>query len=675
MKRPISIILIIALLIITGIPVYAGSDDSISLEKAIKTVKSIITIPSDYTEFNYSKDEYNEEGGKEIKWDLTWSNKENDKEIYVVVSNDGYLLRYSKNLYNDNNDGLGSITKEMAIKTAEEFLLKARPDLAKKMKLKETSDSNTSIFNFEYQLYENNIPVDFMEATVEIDKFTGEVIDYYGLDSTFPSFPDKDGIIDKETAKKTFLDNSGVQLKYYSYYDGKKESLKIFPAYSVSNKNKAVDAKTGEFVNIYYGDIYGSTSMKEASMDTAAGNELTREELEAIDNVSSLISKEKAESLCRSIVPGITSSMKVTNSHLTKNYIDKEQYIWRIGFDKAFAKLNAKSGKLISFYIYRDYDNDVKGGISKEKAQSIAESFAKKIDNEKFEQTSLGEDSQIVPYVNEEDDLRDYSFKYERIVNGIPFADNSINITVNKADGKILQYDCKWYDNAEFPSIDKAMVKDKAFDTYDKYCNYDLMYVKTDKDKSSLVYTFRDSVNYYIDPVTGEKLDWKGDTYREKEIPEYTDIKGHWCEKNVNSLLESGYYIEGEQFNPNSKITQIKFLRYLYSPEQSYYDDEEFYDMLKSRDIILENEIDKDKNITRNEAAKFAVRYMGQGKSAEHPEIFLNPFKDKVENEYKGYAAICYGLGIMKGDKKERFNGNNVVSNAEASAIIYNLLQ
>ena len=123
------------------------------------------------------------------------------------------------------------------------------------------------------------------------------------------------------------------------------------------------------------------------------------------------------------------------------------------------------------------------------------------------------------------------------------------------------------------------------------------------------------------------------------------------------------------------KMTQSSFLRYLYSPMQAYYDDEEFYEILIRDNIVKEEEKAPNAELTRQDAAKFAVRYLGQGKSGEHPEIFVNPFRDTVNYEYRGYVAICYGLGIMKGDTNGRFNGIKVLTNAEAAATIYNALQ
>ena len=203
-----------------------------------------------------------------------------------------------------------------------------------------------------------------------------------------------------------------------------------------------------------------------------------------------------------------------------------------------------------------------------------------------------------------------------------------------------------------------------------------MQYAMVDKTKASLVYNFKNSEeNYIIDPVDGKRLDYNGQAYKENKIPEYTDISGQWCEKMVKELLENGYYIEGDKFNPNTNITQINFLKYLYSPMQNSYNDDEFYDMLIQNGVIKKEEKSPKSLVSNQEAAKYVIRYLGHEQVAIHPEIFINPFKDNVDEKYKGYAAMSYALNIIKGDKNGNFNGSRSISNGEAALIIYNLIK
>lgn len=685
MKKIISTLVAISLVLTSAIPAFAEETDSKDLEKAITQVKNVVTIPADYNNFQYNSSQY-EENGKQISvWYLNWNKEDYSAGISASVENGGYLINF--NTYSDQQkEGLGKTTREAGLKTATEFLAKARPDIAADLRLmKDTSNANTDRHYYQYKLYKNDVMVYFTDVQVEIDKFTGQVIGFscQGAGEDFSKVPSKEGVIGLAEAHKAYVDKINVILSYYSHFDYNKKTLTIFPAYSGTNTlGKVIDAKTGEAVDLYsdyinYGDRYAMGGMAKTMDSAVAENELTKEELAAVEHVAGLISKEKAESILRDTAPGITSSMKALSASLSKNYIEPDKYLWEIGFDGAYGVVNAKTGEVTSFYVYSADSSKGNAGLSEARAKEKAEAFMKKAAPEKFAQSRFYESPVYRLYrTGSDENVTDYSFNYYRQVNGIDFIGNGFTVIVNKASGMITHYDCSWYDGVTFPAIDNVIPEEKAFDAVNTTGKMDLMYKKVKDGEIALVYDFTFSVgNFLIDPASGSRLGWDGKPYKDSSLPEYTDVKGHWAEATIKKLLDNGYYLEGEKFNPNQKINQMSFLRYLYSPIQLYYDDEQFYKMLINDKIIKENEKAPAALLSRQDAAKFVVRFLGQGKAAEHPEIFINPFKDKVTDSYKGYAAICYGLKVMQGDKKGRFNGLNQVTNAEAATIIYNALQ
>ncbi|MDR2771542.1 MAG: S-layer homology domain-containing protein, partial [Clostridiales Family XIII bacterium] len=129
-------------------------------------------------------------------------------------------------------------------------------------------------------------------------------------------------------------------------------------------------------------------------------------------------------------------------------------------------------------------------------------------------------------------------------------------------------------------------------------------------------------------------------------------------------------------FKPNAQITQEGFLRYLYAPEQRYYSDADaFYRMLADRGVVKAGERDEAAALTRYDAAKFAVRYLGQQRIAEHPEVFVNLYKDELSAEYRGYAAVAHALSIMRGDAAGNFGGARILTRAEAATVIFHILE
>ncbi len=675
----------ISLILTSAIPAFAADTTTgKGLEQAILQVKNIIAIPSDYKNFQYSSNTY-EENGKSISvWYLNWNNDDYSGGISATGEDGGYLINYNK-YSNKPKEGLGAMSREAAQKKAEAFLAKVRPDVASKLRLMpNTNYNNGDRYYFNYKPSINDAIVSYADINVEVDRYNGEVVgyNYTGSAEDLSRLPDAAGVIGVEAAQKAYLEKIKVGLSYYSNYDYNKRILTVFPAYSGANREgKAIDAKTGEPVDIYndfiyYGGMGGSGAMKTASSN-ASDSQLTQEELNAITGLSSLITKEKAESALRSTIPGLTSNEKVLNTSLTKNYVEKDKYQWEFGFDGAYGVVNAKTGEVTSFYIYNEDSRNGHAGLSEESARAKADAFIKKMAPEKFEQSRFYESPNIRLYKLDNSGVTDYSFNYYRQVNGVDFIDNGFTVIVNKDSGMVTNYDCTWYDNVTFPSIEKVITPEDAFKAINVTGKMGLMYKKINDGKSvALVYDFTvPARDYLIDPVNGTKLGYDGKAYKETALPEYTDIKGHWAEAKILKLLENGYYLQGEKFNPSQKINQLSFLRYLYSPIQMYYDDKGFYEMMINDKIIKKEEKAPTAVLTRQDAAKLIVRYLGQGKAAEHPEIFINPFKDKVSDAYKGYAAISYGLKVMQGDKKGRFNGTNQVTNAEAAVIIYNALQ
>lgn len=684
MKKFISILVIIGLILTSAIPVFAETDtDSKGLEQAILQVKSIAVIPSDYKIFQYSSSTY-EQNGKNISvWYLNWNNEDYSGGISAVCENGGYLTSFNK-YSSHGKEGLGTVNRETGQKNAEAFLAKVRPDIASSLKLMDSSNYfNSDRHYYNYKVYKNDAIVGYLDVSVEVDKYTGDIVGYYysGSGEDISGLPDATGVIGLEAAKKAYLDKINITLNYYSYFDYNKKTLIVFPAYSGANTaGKAIDAKTGEAVPLYndysiYRDMGGMGSMNKMAETATAESQLTREEVEAIEGISGLITKTKAESILRGAIPGLASNAKVQTSTLSKNYIEQGKYQWEIGFDGAYGVVNAKTGDLMSFYVYNEESRKGNASISEARAREKAEAFMKANAREKFEQSRYYE-SPVYQIYKIDENVTDYSFNYYRQVNGIDFIGNGFSVIVNKASGNITHYDCNWYDEVSFPAIGSIITEEEAFNLINDTAKMGLMYKKVNKGEAALVYDFTYSAgDFLIDPFKSTKLGWDGKPYKEKNLPEYSDIKGHWAEAKILKLLENGYYLQGEKFNPKQKITQMDFLRYLYSPIQMYYDDEEFYKLLVNDKILKDGEKAPGSIISRQDAAKFVVRFLGLGKAAEHPEIFVNPFKDKLTESYKGYAAICFGLKVMQGDNKGRFNGTNQVTNAEAAVIIYNALQ
>ena len=680
MKKCISLALALLVALAPAAPAFgAEAQQSAELEKAIRKVKSVITIPAEYKEFTYSSYQSGESGDAPV-WDLSWSGTdEKNGVISAAVDGLGNLLSYYwYETEDDERSGLAKVTREEAGKTALAFLAKAMPDTAKDMRLAggENQSYTSPRLEFTYQLYVDGIPAPFIQAEIQVNKYSGRVISFRGVEAgtKLPQFPKGTGSYTREQMEKIYEEKLGPELSYYIWYDRKAGASKVFAAYAMNrNQGKAIDAATGQVVDLYVNyNVARDAGAMGGGSNKLMEEGLTPEEKAALQDVSNLISAAKAESILRDRVEGI-GDQEAVRTRLNQDYEDKTRFSWSISFSGASGSVDAKTGELLSFYLFQPGDGAGPGkALNAREAKAKTEAFIRENSPDKFEKSKEKEWNPS-PSTTEEPDS--FSFRYVRQEQGVGVDGDGFFITVDAKSGRIVSYSCNWHKNASFPAIGGAMDSWKAFQKFNETGALGPAYKMTGKNQVALVYDFANSVSQFLlEPFTGEKLSWNGQRYREETIPDYSDLKGHWAEKMIRELRENGYYLDGTQFKPDMAITQESFLRYLFSPMQARYNQDDFYDILKQRKIVLPQEKAPDQPLSRQDAAKLMVRYLGFETVAAKEGIFTNLYKDETKAGYKGYAAICNGLGIMKGDEKGRFNGASAMTRAEAASAIYRLL-
>jgi len=353
--------------------------------------------------------------------------------------------------------------------------------------------------------------------------------------------------------------------------------------------------------------------------------------------------------------------------------MENDKYIWHLQFDDFSASVNARSGELVSFYSHSASErrDGRTGRVTREAAERTAESFIRRAAGNKFNNVELQEQSNMW---GSSDDR--YGFFYTRTVNGVPFPNNYISVTVDSTSGRIIHYDTSWFDNVVFPDLRNANSADDAFGVFAGEKDFDLFYIKVENNKFALVYGFIDFPGYTVDPFNGEKLGHDGKPFRLQEgVTQYDDISGRWYEETVMALLDNGYFIPGTSFNGNNEITQEEFLRFMHSPWQSHMNQNDFYDMLINNNIIMDGEKSPESVISRQDAVKFAIRFLGLDKAAKDGSIFRNTYNDAISQEYLGYAAIARALEITRGDSRGNFNGGRNMTRAEAAVVLLNTLR
>ncbi|MFS0916725.1 YcdB/YcdC domain-containing protein [Brevibacillus sp. 179-C 1.1 NHS] len=112
-----------------------------------------------------------------------------------------------------------------------------------------------------------------------------------------------------------------------------------------------------------------------------------------------------------------------------------------------------------------------------------------------------------------------YSFKFQRVENGIPFKDNSIAVTV-RGDGKILRFNRLWYEG-ELPDASQIISEKEARELLEQKTE-PTMYYKSfssgdHEEKYKLVYDYLPTDPQMVDAISGVMIDGKGAVAKPKQ--------------------------------------------------------------------------------------------------------------------------------------------------------------
>lgn len=237
---------------------------------------------------------------------------------------------------------------------------------------------------------------------------------------------------------------------------------------------------------------------------------------------------------------------------------------------------------------------------------------------------------------------------------------------------KVIEKYAKNIDKDELLKICKAGDKDAVLDfvckhfgvskkeveeSVNTYIDTSLFY---DKEATArLVYTCYDIGSTYISPFTGKQLTSNGEEYKAPVTSySYSDLSGHWIEKDALLLADIGVGFESEEFNPDNNITVEEFVKL--SQGLNFYTDIE-----EKRDIL-----------SRIEAIRLIIDSLGYEKVATLKGIYKTDFADnsEIKEEDIGYISIAFGFGIVKGDGTN-VNAYSTLTRAQAVSLLINAVK
>jgi len=707
MKRIISIITLTAVLISTLCisPVYAAENSNLELKKAIEVAKTAFNFDTSNLDFNssYSETKY----GRKL-WYLNWySATVSGSSISVTVdAATGEIV--NMNQWENSSapsKKIPNYTREDAIKAAEELVKKLHPDKFKETELMDEYRSNlyrpyysNDIYNFYFIRKVDGIDFQDNGMQIQVDKNTLKIRSFSLEWDTVLPIPDVKKAIKVDAAKKIYAEKLGLELAYQMIYPDSKGDPKLILVYKEKNSSNLIDALTGEIIaQHYYGPTYGMQEKTALSADSRGGYVPTPQEQKVIDDSSKYISKEKAIEILKKYV-AIDSKFNMDNSNLygsqniesaawsfSWSYIDKTNNT----YSYIYGTVDAVTGEVKNFSISsseNEYKSDKTPKYTKEQCKEIGEKFLKEIQPAKFGSSEYRE--QYYETTADINNVQSYNLNFIRKENGISAPFNSLNVTVSAYTGKVTGFNMNWQD-LEFPDAKDVISLETAYQTL--YTKHDLMlkylriynYIKYNDSMVIKLAYMLDNFYGMIDAKSGQFIDYSGKPIVEVNKTEFTDIAGHKFEKDIKLLVELGIIDSTEsKFNPDTKILQKDFVKFLMKATQSDYyttsdssEYDRYYENAINQNILDKNDKKPEACITKMEASKMMVKALGVGFVADLGSIFKLDFEDAtgIAAYNKGYAAIAAALSLVD-TSAGSFEPDSELTKAETAGMLIKYL-
>ncbi len=684
MKKIISITLALIMLISLA-PMSFAAD--MTLEDIVKTAKSALDIPGEYTEFETEKRELYDE----TVYGLTWKKKDKYDSIFCNVLASGDIIYYENYIQDGENiRGAAKFTKEEYLAFAEKWIKRVCPNFAKELNFDadvniERASSRYAYVSFDREIDGIKVSGDYVGIT--LDKYTGEILSMNSHITRFEAAEKTEGIISEEVAKEKLFELSELSLSYKKLPEENRAILVFEP----KKRYHMISAKDGGLFEITYESKFET---EDSVGDSAAGAEnstmkdsLTEKELEEIAESESLLSKDEISKKIKKLAKTAVASYTLQSVSYGRRYKDEETYIHTatatlIGKNKEYATVmfDAKSGELLSIYSYENNTSGKKQNVKDKELLETAKQFIKTNAPKEAEKVMMPENTSYVG-----------NFIFYRVENEIPYNENSVSVYVSGVSGKILRFNKYWDDETVFEEADGILSEDAAKEKYITAAGCELIYIPDGVDVYSycraenlrLVYKHNDNIPAYIGAKSGESLGYDLSPFEkeEKEDTFFDDLDGHFAKDAVKTLSENGIvFSKDKSFFPNEKITKEELVRMLYTFERGRYIEpteremKELFDAAIARGIIDGSADDRKKTVRRDEATSALIRLLGYKKAAEIPGIYKTGFSDEVSirKEYVGAVAIAKGLKIVNGSGNGKFSPARGITRGEMAVMLFN---
>ncbi len=646
--------LFVFLILILPVMFFGANVNSpkITLQSAIKIAKTYFDVPASFTNFSFNYNTYDDHQDWNLSWSMPQINGESGSMNITINASDGNIesMNYWSQSQNQPKYVLPKISRNQARKIAEDFLNRIDANKVKELIHLNNSDQIVPLnlpqsYVFEWERVVNGIPFLNDGIQISVDDQTGRIIGYQ-MNWTDQNFPYPSDVLNPQQAKSAFLSDNLLTLEYYplqSTYD----STAIL-AYNLSDQaNGAIDAVTGKPVKLekgqwlnwgYFSDVVNGGFKAPTGKNR---NQITGENYKFIDEKTAIDNLKK--------VIEIPSDLELTSANLSYNPNDTRivwnLYWWNQNEARATitgtitsvsAGIDAINGSVDRLYVNYQNPSPKATRLNENEAQEIAQAFLKKAQPEYFSQTKLNPQAGYKPQGS-------YNFVYNRIVNGIPFPANNIEITVSDF-GMVTSYGSDWSEIA-FESKEGIIPLMTAKEIFLDYRPLVLDYIKVDNQNNStstikLVYlpVIRNTlVSNLLNAKTGEPMNWDGKPIdQNSRAYHFMDVGSTGYATDLSYLGQAGLFGEyRDLFMPYQKITVLDFLRNLLAVKNGAY----YADSLSSKQImntakyddLIPSTIKPEDFLDKATLSEIMVRFLGL----------------KVAAQIYGYQTLAEKLGIV----------------------------
>lgn len=692
----------------------------VPLEKAILIVKTNFEVPSEYTDFSST---YNTYDDRQV-WALRWSGiveRPGDFSAEVSAINGEVLSmnhwRNSEKL--NNTPSISTLTKLGAQEISDKLLTRLLGKRTEELKLipseQEIIPLNYGPFNysFQYQRLINGVPFLGNGVNVQVSSIDGHITSY-NLNWNEVKAPELQDAIAIGQAQQAFVKAPFFKLEYWfpgsfrPLLAGQKENALLI--YQLKGQTGgAIDAFTGEPLQLNPGDWLmtdgygsggmGSTKMERANSISDSAHVLTPEEQQEVERTAKLLKRDEAIAAVARWIE-IPDNLTLRSANLSTDWRSSDKRIWSFewnytGSEKGegnyqhfSATVSATTGELHSLYSSSQQYGKTDVKFDRIATRKIAEDFLKRVQPDRFKQVVIDTENDLMDKIAPEP-WNTQAFTYRRVVNGVDFPDNGMNVSVDPVTGKITSYDLNWSE-LELPSVTGILSKDQAVESFLKARPLTLTYVRIHSNGLArdlrLVYLpvseDRSSpISNIVDAKSGKLLDYQGQPLEKGPKPyRFTDLAGVNGAPEIAALGQAGLFGDyGNTFKPQEEMRLSSLLRAMYLNRYGVWGntgltDSEIISKAKEEGWLKE-EIKSGDSVNREILTKVLLRYIQLNKLAELKDVYQIKFQDasEINPDALGYFALASSTGILKVEGQV-LAPQATVTRAEAAAALYRAL-